>query len=210
MREPKGTLYIISAPSGGGKTSLVEALVSTTSNIFVSVSHTTRSIRPGEQDGVNYFFIQEAEFTQRVNQHQFLEHAEVFGNLYGTSKEWVESQLAEGRDVILEIDWQGARQVKWMLPESLGIFILPPSLPALQNRLQRRGQDAPEVIARRMQQATIEMSHYHEYEFVIVNDDFERALQDLRAIILAERLKLKHQQLRHAGLIEELVAELTP
>lgn len=205
MLEPKGTLYIVSAPSGCGKTSLVDALVASTNNILVSVSHTTRAMRPGERDGINYFFIESNEFQNMVKTHQFLEHAEVFGNWYGTSKAWVEEQLAADKDVILEIDWQGARQVKWMLPNSIGIFILPPSLNALQSRLQRRAQDDPNVIAQRMDQAGIEMSHYNEYEFLIINDDFERALQELKSVVICERLKIKQQQLRHRTLLEELV-----
>lgn len=205
MLEPKGTLYIVSAPSGCGKTSLVDALVASTNDILVSVSHTTRAMRPGERDGINYFFVDENEFQSMVQTHQFLEHAQVFGNWYGTSKAWVEEQLVADKDVILEIDWQGARQVKWMLPNSIGIFILPPSLNALQARLQRRAQDDPEVIAKRMDQAGIEMSHYHEYEFLIINDDFERALQELKSIVIGERLKLKQQLLRHRGLLKELV-----
>jgi guanylate kinase len=210
MLEPKGTLYIVSAPSGCGKTSLVDALVASTNDILVSVSHTTRAMRPGERDGINYFFIEESEFQSMAQAHQFLEHAEVFGNWYGTSKTWVEEQLAADKDVILEIDWQGARQVKWMLPNSIGIFILPPSLNALQTRLQRRAQDDPDVIAKRMAQAGIEMSHYHEYEFLVINDDFERALQELKSIVIGERLKLKQQLLRHRALLKELVPEQVP
>lgn len=200
----KGTLYIISAPSGCGKTSLVRAVISSMDDILVSISHTTRSSRPGEQEGINYFFTNKPAFETMVESHQFLEHATIFGNLYGTSRQWVEEQLAIGKDVILEIDWQGARQVKWMIPESIGIFILPPNLAALQTRLEQRAQDKPEVIAYRMAQASIEISHYHEYEFVIINDDFERALLELKAVILSERLKLKQQLLRHGKLLDEL------
>lgn len=205
MLEPKGNLYIISAPSGGGKTSLVEALVATTPDIVVSISHTTRPIRPGEQEGVNYFFTNEAQFQHMIETQAFLEHATIFGNYYGTSKQWIEEQLAIGKDIILEIDWQGARQVKWMIPSSIGIFILPPSLQALQTRLTRRAQDNPEVIAHRMAQASLEMSHYQEYEFVIINDDFDRALFELKSIIVAERLKIKQQCLRHADLLNGLI-----
>ncbi len=205
MQEAKGTLYIISAPSGCGKTSMVDALVASTPGIVVSVSHTTRPIRPAEQNGINYFFIDDDEFQSMVNQHLFLEHANVFGNWYGTSKAWVENELVSGRDVILEIDWQGARQVKWMLPESIGIFILPPSLEALQSRLQSRGQDTAEVIATRMAQAAIEISHYQEYEYIIINDDFERSVRDLQSVVIAERLKLRNQLIRQHKLLDGLM-----
>ncbi|NNM58428.1 MAG: guanylate kinase [Legionellales bacterium] len=204
MQDPNGTLYIISAPSGCGKTSLVRAVISGMDDILVSISHTTRPARPGEQDGINYFFIDESTFQAMIESHQFLEHASIFGNWYGTSKQWVQEQLALGKDVILEIDWQGARQIKWMIPESIGIFILPPTLTALQTRLEQRAQDKPEIIAYRMAQANIEISHYHEYEFIIINDDFERALDELKAVILSERLKLKQQLLRHGNLLREL------
>jgi guanylate kinase len=204
MQDAKGTLYIISAPSGCGKTSMVDALIASTPDIVVSVSHTTRPMRPAEQDGVNYFFIAETEFQSMVNQHLFLEYANVFGNWYGTSKAWVENELVNGRDVILEIDWQGARQVKWMLPESIGIFILPPSLEALQSRLQSRGQDAPAVIAKRMAQAAVEISHYQEYEYIIINDDFQRSVRDLQAVVITERLKLRNQLIRQHTLLQGL------
>lgn len=208
MLEPKGTLYIVSAPSGCGKTSLVDALVASTAEIFVSVSHTTRAMRAGEQDGKNYFFIDSSVFQEMIDANHFLEHAEVFNHWYGTSKPWVEEQLAAGKDIILEIDWQGARQVKWMIPNSIGIFILPPSLNALQMRLQRRAQDDENIIAYRMAQAEIEMSHYHEYEFVIINDDFELALSELKSIVIAERLRIKQQLLRHQRLLKTLVSKL--
>ncbi|MBY0545036.1 MAG: guanylate kinase [Gammaproteobacteria bacterium] len=207
MLEPKGNLYIISAPSGGGKTSLVDALVATTPDIVVSISHTTRPIRPGEQEGVNYFFTDQAQFQSMIEAQAFLEYATIFGHHYGTSKKWIEEQLTIGNDIILEIDWQGARQVKWMIPSSIGIFILPPSLQALQTRLTRRAQDNPDVIAHRMAQASLEMSHYQEYEFVIINDDFDRALLELKSIIVAERLKIKQQCLRHVDLLNALIVE---
>ncbi len=205
MQTAKGSLYIISAPSGCGKTSMVDALIVRTNDIVVSVSHTTRAKRPGEKDGVNYIFTDEATFQSMVTTHCFLEHANVFGHWYGTSKDWVEGELVAGRDVILEIDWQGARQVKWMLPESIGIFILPPSQAALLARLQSRGQDSPETIATRMEQAASEMSHYHEYEYLIINDDFDRSVRDLQSIIITERLKLKNQLIRQHALLEALL-----
>jgi guanylate kinase len=208
MMAPKGSLYIVSAPSGAGKTSLVEALVAKTPDLLVSVSHTTRLPRPGEKEGVNYFFTTLPDFERMVSQQDFLEHANVFGHSYGTSKGWVETQLAQGKDVILEIDWQGARQIKWMIPESIGIFILPPSLPALKIRLQRRGKDEREVIDLRMSQAQLEMSHYEEYEFLVINDVFERALEDLKAIILSRRLTLSQQVLKQHQLIQDLCLEI--
>ena len=208
MMAPKGSLYIVSAPSGAGKTSLVEALVAKTPDLLVSVSHTTRLPRPGEKEGINYFFITLPDFERMVTQQDFLEHANVFGHSYGTSKGWVETQLAQGKDVILEIDWQGARQIKWMIPESIGIFILPPSLPALKIRLQRRGKDEREVIDLRMSQAQLEMSHYEEYEFLVINDVFERALEDLKAIIISRRLTLSQQVLKQQKLIQDLCLEI--
>lgn len=207
MLTPKGTLYIISAPSGCGKTSLVNALVATTDDILVSISHTTRPMRPGEKDGVNYFFINEAEFKTRIADNQFLEYAQVLGmqNWYGTSKTWVEEQLALDKDVILEIDWQGARQVKWMIPDSVGIFILPPSLEALKHRLRNRAQDSDDIIEHRMKQAETEMSHFQEYEYLIINDNFNHALQQLKAIIITERLKIDQQSLRQGHLLSQIV-----
>ena len=167
-----GTLYIVSAPSGAGKTSLVKALLDSTAEVSVSVSHTTRAMRPGEQDGVNYHFTSVAEFTAMLKRGEFLEHAEVFGNWYGTSQIWVEHTLAAGQDLILEIDWQGAQQVRRLMPQAKSIFILPPTRQALLQRLRNRGQDDESIIQRRMDEATSEMSHYVEYDYVIVNDDF--------------------------------------
>ena len=167
----KGTLFTISAPSGAGKTSLVSALLDCCDDIRVSVSHTTRPIRPGETDGVNYHFVNEGHFLGMLERTEFLEHARVFGNLYGTSQVWVEQQLAEGIDVILEIDWQGAEQIKRQMPDSQSIFILPPSRAALEQRLTSRGQDDSEVIARRMSEAVEEMSHYVESDFLVINSE---------------------------------------
>jgi len=202
----KGTLYIVSAPSGAGKSSLVTALLEQTRHIKVSVSHTTRAPRPGEEDGVNYNFVSVKQFKALLAEEAFLEHAEVFGNFYGTSRIWLEEQLNAGTDIILEIDWQGAQQVRKLMPEAVGIFILPPSKAALQERLDNRGQDSAEIIAGRMAQAVSEMSHYDEYDYVIINDRFEVALNELRSVIIAQRQLLKNQQQRQGLLINDLLA----
>ena len=200
----KGTLFIISAPSGAGKTSLVRQLVSNANNIIVSISHTTRAMRPGEQNGVDYHFVDEATFLDMVGHSAFLEHARVFDNYYGTSQQHVEQLLLDGKDVILEIDWQGARQVRRLIQDSQSIFILPPSAAALKQRLENRGQDDEEVIQRRMQDAVNEMSHYAEFDYLVVNDDFDQALQELHCIIRANRLR----QARQERTIETLLIEL--
>ncbi len=202
----QGTLYTISAPSGAGKTSLVAQLLKRTAQLSVSVSHTTRAMRPGEQDGVNYHFISHDVFQQMLGETAFLEHAQVFDNFYGTSQRWVESELARGEDVILEIDWQGAQQVRRLMPETIAIFILPPSREALNERLTGRGQDDDSVIQRRMDAAVAEMSHYVEGDYVVINDDFDTALADLEAIIRARRLQLDKQQDRHATLLSALLS----
>lgn len=200
-----GTLFIIAAPSGAGKTTLVRALTRKISNIRASVSHTTRPQRSREEDGVNYYFISEAEFQNRVEEDAFLEHAEVFGYHYGTSAEWVEEQLNAGTDVILEIDWQGAQQVRARIKNSVSIFILPPSLEALRERLTRRGQDDPEVIARRLAEAKMEMSHCPEFDYVVINQYFQHALRDLTVIIRGSRLRYKIQAQWHQRLMEDLL-----
>ena len=205
MNSSHGTLYIVSAPSGAGKTSLVKALLDSNEQIRVSVSHTTRSMRPGEVDGVNYHFVAREEFLGMLEQDEFLEHAEVFGNLYGTSQRWVERTLAEGLDLILEIDWQGAQQVRRLMPQAQSIFILPPSQEALRHRLNNRGQDSEEIIERRMREAVSEMSHYVEYDYVVINDQFSHALEDLKAIFRARQLRQGSQQKRHAELLERLL-----
>ncbi len=189
-----GTLYTVSAPSGAGKTSLVNALIERCERLRVSVSHTTRPQRPGEQDGVNYHFIDEPAFLRMLDRAAFLEHARVFGNLYGTSQAWVEEQLAAGTDVILEIDWQGAEQVKRLLPATRGIFILPPSRQALEQRLTGRGQDDPGIIAGRLAKAVEEMSHYVQSDYLVVNNDFDQALAELEAIVVCQRLQTPRQQ----------------
>jgi len=201
-----GTLYTVSAPSGAGKTSLVKALIDNTDGIKVSVSHTTRAIRPGEVDGVNYHFVELEQFQAMLGDSAFLEQAEVFGNFYGTSQTWVEDTLASGLDVILEIDWQGAQQVKTLMPHTRGIYILPPSQAALQDRLTGRGQDDSSIIDARMAEAVSEMTHYVEADFVIINDDFNVALDELSSVIKAERLGQQKQQQRHTDLLKALLA----
>ncbi|NRB54577.1 MAG: guanylate kinase [Salinicola sp.] len=200
-----GTLYIISAPSGAGKTSLVRALLQRNAGIGVSVSHTTRAMRPGEQDGVNYHFVDQPGFEAMVERGEFFEHAWVFDRHYGTSRVEVEKRLAVGEDVILEIDWQGARQVREQAPDAESIFILPPSREALRERLSGRGTDAEAVIERRMRDAVSEMSHYDEYGHVIINDTFEHALTELECIVHARRSRLEKMRARHATLLDELL-----
>lgn len=200
-----GTLYVISAPSGAGKTSLVGAMLESDARLRVSVSHTTRAPRPGEVDGRNYHFTGRAEFQEMVGQGLFLEHAEVFGNCYGTSQLWVNQELAQDRDVILEIDWQGAQQVRRLRPDCVSIFIAPPSLSELRQRLERRGQDSAEVIEKRMREAAEECSHHGEYDYLVLNDDFDDALADLLAIVRAERVRTASQQIRHPELIAGLL-----
>jgi len=200
-----GKLYIISAPSGAGKTSLVKQLQAEMGDLTVSVSHTTRAMRSGEQDGVDYFFVSVDDFKAMIERQAFLEHAQVFDNFYGTAQQTVEANLAQGQDVILEIDWQGALQVRRMLPECASIFILPPSIAVLSQRLQNRGQDNPDVIARRMRDAVTEMSHYPEFDYLIVNDDFNLALTQLKSIITANRLVQSQQQQTLAPLLQNLL-----
>ena len=206
MNHSSGTLYIVSAPSGAGKTSLVTALTTDDQQIRVSVSHTTRAMRPGEQHGVNYHFVVHEEFKALIDQGDFLEHAEVFGNFYGTSRSALQQTLDQGFDLILEIDWQGAQQVRKLMPEALSIFILPPSQEALRHRLHGRGQDSEAIIDGRMKEAVSEMVHYDEYDYVIINDEFGAALEELKAVFVANRLLLKKQQQRHGALLKELLS----
>lgn len=200
-----GNLFVIAAPSGAGKTSLVKALSESVSDLRISVSHTTRSMRPGEVDGQDYFFIDESDFNKMTEKQAFLEYATVFGNHYGTSREWVLQQLSQGIDVILEIDWQGARQVQTLFPQAILIFILPPSMAALKTRLQSRQQDNSETIAHRMLAAQNEMSHYREFDYLVVNDQFDVALHDLQHIVLSARLKMKVQIAKQSVLLENLL-----
>ncbi len=207
MKSPySGQLYIFSAPSGAGKTSLVEALLKSTDGIAVSVSHTTRTMRPGEENGVHYHFVDTTAFEQMVEAGAFLEDAKVFDNYYGTSQQAVEDQLREGEDVILEIDWQGAQQVRKLMPYAISVFILPPSRDALEQRLNARGQDSADIIARRMLDATSDMAHYVEFDYLIINDDFNEAAQQLRSIVLAQRQRIEvlsqREQATLAGLLE--------
>ncbi len=202
----QGTLFIVSAPSGAGKTSLVKALIERLDNICVSISHTTRHMRPGEVDGENYHFVDEATFLAMVEQGEFLEHATVFDRYYGTSKSWVETNLAKGTDVILEIDWQGAAQVRSKLSNTASIFILPPSQETLQQRLTVRGQDDGATIAKRMAKAKSESSHFDEADYLVVNDTFDRALYEMEAIVQSQRLSLEKQRLRHHDLLEQLLS----
>lgn len=206
----QGNLYILSAPSGAGKSSLISALLNQQQDnkMMVSVSHTTRQPRPGEQEGVHYYFVSVEAFESLIEQDLFLEYAKVFGgNYYGTSLPAIEENLAKGIDVFLDIDWQGAQQIRQKVPNVKSIFILPPSLSELERRLIGRGQDSAEVIAARMSKAIDEISHYNEYDYVIVNDVFEQALADFQAILRAERLTLAHQQKQNQALIEQLLAK---
>lgn len=202
----QGTLYVISAPSGAGKTSLVAEMLRQDGKLGVSVSHTTRPMRTGEQNGVNYHFVSRDEFEAMIRRDEFLEHADVFGNYYGTSQVWVKQTLATGRDVILEIDWQGAQQVRRLIADCVGIFIVPPSPEVLRDRLTGRGTDAPEVVARRLREASEECSHAVEFDYLVVNDDFQVALADLLAIVQARRLRMQAQSKRHSRLLARLSA----
>ena len=201
----QGTLYLIAAPSGAGKTSLVKALLEKTQNLRVSVSHTTRPARAGEEDGVNYHFVSKNEFQQMLSDKVFLEHAQVFDNYYGTSLKWLTEQLNTGIDVILEIDWQGAQQVRRLKPDTVSIFILPPSRATLEQRLKDRGKDSEEVIAKRLRGAVEEMSHNIEFDYLVVNDDFDQALKDLQAIIQNQGLKQAAQAGKLEGLLNDLL-----
>jgi guanylate kinase len=200
-----GCLFVLAAPSGGGKTSLVRALLEREGGIRLSVSYTTRQPRPGERDGVDYHFVAEPTFMALKAAGEFLEHAHVHGNWYATSAVWLRDEVQQGHDMLLEIDWQGARQVRKLMPEAVHIFILPPSLASLKERLEKRGQDAPEVIVRRLEAAREEMRHCGEFDYVIMNQDFARAVDDLSVIVRAARLTASRQQVRHAALLADLL-----
>ncbi len=201
----RGTLYIISAPSGAGKTSLVHALVAALPDVVVSVSHTTRKMRDGEVDGQDYHFIDEQHFQEMIANEDFLEHASVFGNRYGTSRRHIQQQLQTGKDVILEIDWQGARQVRQLMSGCKSIYVLPPSIQALRNRLRSREQDSEDVIESRMHEAVSEMTHYGEFDYIVINDDFDQAREELVSIFVCNRMLLDHQQQTHAELLADLL-----
>lgn len=200
----KGNLFIVTAPSGAGKTSLVKSLVESDEELCVSVSHTTRPPRPGEKDGVNYNFVAKDVFMDMLSAGSFLESAEVYGHHYGTSQIWVKEQLDLGRNVILEIDWQGAQQVRNLIPNACSLFILPPSLDSLRQRLESRGQDDTETIDKRMRQAVSVITHVAEADFIVVNDDFESAKDDIKAILRSWRLTVTAQQYNHAELLTSL------
>jgi len=196
---------VLAAPSGGGKTSLVRALLEREGGIRLSVSYTTREPRLGEKDGIDYHFVDEPTFMKLNAAGEFLEHAHVHGNWYATSAVWLRDEVQQGHDMLLEIDWQGARQVRTLMPEAVHIFILPPSLASLKERLEKRGQDAPEVIGRRIEAAREEMRHCGEFDYVIMNQDFARAVDDLSVIVRAARLTATRQQVRHAALLADLL-----
>ena len=202
-----GKLYIISAPSGAGKTSLVREVLANEPGLRLSVSHTTRPMRPGEQQGVHYHFVSSEQFQTMISQEAFLEYARVFDNYYGTCKAAVIEQLDKGQDVILEIDWQGARQLLRLFPDAVTIFILPPSREVLEQRLRARGQDSEAIIARRMQEARADISHYNEYDYLLVNDEFRRAVADLRSIIRAGNLRREAQEVVLRDLLANLLKE---
>ena len=214
MAHTLGNLFILAAPSGAGKSSLIKALLKKhgetglhNNAMQVSVSHTTRAPRPGEVDGEHYHFVNREAFQELIKQEAFFEWAEVFGNYYGTSKIVIEQTLKQGIDVFLDIDWQGARQVKAQIPDTATIFVAPPSKKELLRRLTNRGQDSPEVIAKRMTQAVDEISHYHEFDYIVVNDDFDAALTELDAIVSCRRLRKEKQIIRHQQLFDNLLAD---
>ena len=204
MPVPTGNLFVVAAPSGGGKTSLTRALLEREPGIRLSVSYTTRSPRPGETDGIDYHFVTPEAFGALKDAGEFLEHAHVHGNWYATSGTWLRSQVDAGQDVLLEIDWQGAAQVRKLIPEPVHIFILPPSLALLRERLQRRGQDDAQTIERRLSAAREEMRHCGEFDYVIINQEFASAVDDLSAIVRAARLRSRQQHARHGALLEQL------
>jgi guanylate kinase len=200
-----GNLYVVAAPSGAGKTTLVRLLLERQADIKLSISFTTRGPRPGEQNGREYHFVDVDTFRGMTARDEFLEWAEVHGNFYGTSKKWISEQLTAGNDVLLEIDWQGAQQVRKLFPQAIGVFILPPSMEELERRLTGRGTDAAEVIARRLAAAQAEMRHVGEFDYVIINNQLEEALSDLLAVVRASRLRCAAQRSRHAALFARMI-----
>lgn len=201
-----GTLYIVAAPSGGGKTSLVKNLIETVEHIEISISHTTRAMRPGEKNGVDYFFIDDKEFASMVNNQAFVEYARVFNHLYGTSAAQIAQRLEAGIDVLLDIDWQGAQQIRNRFSDVVTVFVVPPSLEELKSRLMNRSQDEHEVIHHRMKKAQDELSHYSEFDYLIVNDNFEKAAQELEAIVIANRLRMSRQINKQSKLLSFLLS----
>jgi len=199
----KGSLLVVVAPSGAGKTTLVEELLKRERNIRLSISYTTRAPRPGEVDGREYHFVSRAKFEAMIAAGEFLEHANVYGNYYGTSRQWIENELAGGHDVLLEIDWQGARQVRALFDHMVGIFILPPSIAELRRRLEARGKDSSDAIQKRMASARDEVSHVLEFEYIIVNERFETALDDLVGVVRAARVSRAQQAIRLAALLDQ-------
>ena len=199
----RGNLFVVVAPSGAGKTTLVDALLKREPNIHLSPSWTTRAPRPGEKDGIDYNFVSRQKFEKMIAAGEFLEYADVYGNYYGTSRKWIEGELAGDHDVLLEIDWQGAQQLRRLFPHMVGIFILPPSLEELRKRLKSRGKDSPEAIDKRMASARHEISHVLEFEYIIVNENFEVALADLIGVVRAARVSRAQQAVRLAALIDE-------
>ncbi|MEN1961042.1 guanylate kinase [Luteimonas sp. MJ246] len=202
----RGTLFMVAAPSGAGKSSIVNACLARDRNISLSISFTSRPPRPGERQAEHYHFVDDARFQRMIDAGDFFEHARVHGDWKGTARQSAEPQLAAGRDVLLEIDWQGARQVRTAVPDSVGVFILPPSRAALDERMRKRGQDSEEVMARRLSAAREEMSHYDEFDYVIVNEDFDTAVAEMCAVFSASRLRREAQALRHRALIQALLA----
>lgn len=209
MQRTPGNLFVLSAPSGAGKSSLIKAMLEQDKqgSMAVSVSHTTRQPRPGEINGVHYHFVDHKTFESLVAENAMFEWAEVFGQYYGTSHRAIEDTLQQGKDVFLDIDWQGARQVKKMKSDAITVFIAPPSREALLSRLRGRGQDSDEVIASRMKEAISEISHFSEFDYIVVNDDFELALQELKSILIGHRLTQDKQSMRHQGLFHSLLQE---
>lgn len=206
MGDYSGNLFIVAAPSGGGKTSLVKRLIESLDDIEVSISHTTRAMRPGEQNGIDYFFIDENEFKRMIDGCAFLEHARVFNHLYGTMMAQITKRLSNGIDMVLDIDWQGAEQIRRTFPDAVSIFIVPPSLEVLKQRLLNRQQDKEEVVSDRMKKAQDELSHYPEFDYLIVNDNFEHAAKELAAIVIANRLRIGRQLKKQSKLLSFLLS----